>query len=96
MGIVRTGKYLDKETKDTLYEAHARAERAPAMVIGERHLGPYGRTEVVKQRELVGQMIDKACVAAGCAEPERDADGDVIHYGVDFASGEILLWDGKP
>lgn len=95
MGIIRTGKFLDEAVSAGLRRSHDLAQRVPAIVVGDRHLGPYGRTEAEKALEHVKNAIDEACVAAGMPEPEKDADGDVIHYGVDFATREILLWDGK-
>lgn len=93
MAIIYTGKYLDKDVATELGRRFRTAQSIPqGMVISDRHKGPNGIPDAVKALERVKDDIDRACVEAGLPEPEKDEDGDVIHYGVDFGSREILSW----
>lgn len=95
MGIVRTQKFLDEPTLKRLTVLAVEWQRTPMILLTQRHLGPHGKTEDVLARERFYKALDEAAVAAGQPEPAVDEDGDVIHYGADFETGEILLWDGK-
>lgn len=95
MGLIRTGKMLDADTAKRLHEMANAAATTPAIVFSQCRLGPYAKTEAQIMWEHFYRAANEACVAAGFPEPEKDADGDVINYGIDFGTGEVLLWDGK-
>lgn len=94
MGLIRTGVKLDAGALDELRAAARNVRATPAIVVTQRHLGPFGRTESQLAEARLRTQLDAACVVAGFPTPAHDADGDVIHYGLDFETGEVLLWDG--
>lgn len=98
MGLIRTGKFIEKALCAELHQQYSDAMRTPAMVVMQRHLGPRGRSDAQLAHEAVNKRINEACVALGCAPPKEiiDKDGDpaIINYGVDFNTGEVLEWDG--
>lgn len=96
MGIPRTGKYLAYATTDYLRMAFSMAQRMPTLVVAERRSDSDARIEGEHLQTEVARMIDRACVAAGLPELTKDGDGYVVHYGLDFENGEVLVWDGKP
>jgi hypothetical protein len=96
MGIIRTGKMVSAEKLDALREQWRLAQSTPAIVISQRRLGPYAKTEAELSQEFVRQAINATAMELGFAEPKHDEDGDRIDYGLDFATGEVLEWDGKP
>lgn len=96
MGIIRTQKFFDAATRLKLIRLAELWQSTPAILLTQRRLGPEGKTEDVLAKERFYKALDEAAVAAGYPEPAVDEDGDVIHYGADMETGEILLWDGKP
>lgn len=95
MGIIRTNKFLNAVETKALHGMAVDAANTPAIVLSQRHLGPAGKDEATLAQERFHRALDKAVVAAGFPEPAKDEDGDAVHYGLDFKTGEILEWDGK-
>lgn len=84
-GVVQTGVILEAVVVGKLQELHTSARNARVMV--------FPPSQVDWATQAWGHYhaaMDKAAVEAGLPEPERDADGDVIHWGVNFETGEIL------
>jgi len=95
MGIQKTGKFFDTATLARLREQALSAQRMPAIALTQRSLGPLAKTEAELAHDRFWCALNAAAVAEGFPKPEVDADGDTVNYGVDFATGEILAWDGE-
>lgn len=96
MGLIRTGKHLSADETARLKEQFVDAYNTPVILLSQRHRGPNGKDEATLAIERARTALDRACVAAGFPELEKDQDGDVVHYGIDFDNGEIVTWDGQP
>lgn len=94
MGIIRTGKFLDADTAKRLQELGTQAQNTPLMLITQRERNHEVPPLAIRLQQEFHEKLNAAVVATGFAEPKRDEDGDVINYGCDFKTGEILEWDG--
>jgi len=97
MPVVHTGKFFAEDKRKELKELAELAARTPVILLSQRHLGPNGKTEDQLAREAFHNALNAAAMAAGLPKPVEyvDDDGDecIIHYGADFATGEILGWE---
>lgn len=48
-----------------------------------------------EERIAFGDWLDNLAQSYGLPPPEKDSDGDVIHYGM-TAAGEFTKWEGDP
>jgi hypothetical protein len=96
MGILRTEKFFDAPTLERLHTMAKQAQSTPVILLSQRRLGPEGKDEATLAWERFYRELNAEAVKAGMPEPAADDDGDVINYGCDFKTGEILDWDGQP
>lgn len=95
--IVRTGKFLEADVAEQLRKLHLSAQTTPAILLSQRSLGPYGKTESELAWNRFNDAMDAAAVGTGLPPPRTitDDDGDLatVNYGCDFATGEVLGWE---
>lgn len=91
MAIVRTGTFLDTATRDALHDQHKRALNTPVMIVSQRSKGPHAKDEATLAIEHFNVAMNAAAVAAGLPEPPL-YEGNVVNYGCDYKTGEILGW----
>ncbi len=86
MGAIGTGVKASDEDRDAMMELAKEAQQIPVMKFGSTwlHEAPQARLTTA---------IDELAVKYGLPPPEKDADGDVIHYGM-TKDGEFTKWDG--
>lgn len=95
MGFLRSGRFLDGVTNDRLRHSLALALSTPAVLLSQRPLGPHGKTEAELMQDAARADINAAAVALGLPPAQTDKHGaTLVDYGVDFATGEVLIWDG--
>ncbi len=87
----REGVYISADEKEKLTELFQRS-REP--VFGMTTTQTFRQAERVdKARAGFYELVDKVAVDHGLPTPEKDKDGDVIHYGLDFSNGELLTME---
>lgn len=95
MGTIRTGKFLDAESLATLTKQYQDAASTPVMLVTQKERNLEEPPLAMRLMKKFNDNLNAKAVAMGFPEPKATEDGDVINYGCDFQSGEILEWDGK-
>ena len=90
--IVKTGKVVEGDALRNIKELGRLVDAAMPMVVTQRHLGPFGKTERQLAQDRFYEALNRTAVEMGMAEPEVDEDGDTINYGIDLTTGELLAW----
>jgi hypothetical protein len=88
MGAINTGVFA---TPDEVTEAKRRSVEVRDTPVVKVH-GEWLHDAALESFQA---WLDGLAVAHGLPAPERDADGDVIHYGL-AGTGEFTKWDGQP
>ena len=89
----RTGKFVSKEECDRLLAIFHRTKEPLFGCTASMMQHTCERVDAATA-ELYSE-IDKTAVLLGCPEPVTDADGDIVHYGLDFNTSEIMQVEDK-
>jgi hypothetical protein len=85
--MTSTGKCVSKER---LAEIEKIFERTREPLFGVTTRDAFRTAERIDRAQAeLREAIDRAAVELGFPEPEKNADGDVIHYGL-LGTGEIV------
>lgn len=78
-------------TADQLRQLHELLTTSQGPLLGVSYRSVTARAQAMEDtRARYYELVDQIAVDGGLPAPEKDADGDVIHYGVDFSNGQIL------
>lgn len=81
-----TGKFISKERLEEILKIHQRTQE-PLFGVSDTDMQRTCK-RVDDAVEELHEAIDQAAIEVGLPVPEKDKDGDVIHYGL-LGTGEI-------
>ena len=86
--MLRTGKFVSESEYERLNQLF---ERTREPILGGTIRQLFNTAQRIDDAVVAFYSeLDKVSVAAGLPEPEEDADGYSIHYGLDFSTREIV------
>lgn len=84
----RTGLHINEDERATLEEFWRDANTPLFGMTDKMVFSAAKRIDEARASFYTG--VDAAAVRLGLPEPQNDAEGGVIHYGLDFSNDELL------